>query len=91
LIKRALEISYQEIDRVGVAELVESKKFSQHKGSKQLGISSRQMRRLQQRYRKEGISDLISKHRGKPSNNQLQEPLNQKSAIWYEKNTVILD
>lgn len=66
-------MSYQEIDRVGVVELVESKKLSQIEGSKQLGISPRQMRRLQQRYRKEGVSGLISKRRGKPSNNHLPE------------------
>ena len=66
-------MSFQEIDRVGVVELVESKKLSQLEGSKQLNISSRQMRRLQQRYCKEGVAGLISKRRGQPSNNQLSE------------------
>ena len=69
-------MSYQEIDRVGIVELVElveSKKLSQVEGSKQLNISSRQMRRLQKRYGKEGIEGLISKHRGKQSNNQISE------------------
>ena len=68
-------MSYQEIDRVGVVELVESKKLSQLAGSKQLNISSRQMRRLQERYREEGVSGLLSKRRGKPSNNQLTEAI----------------
>ncbi len=45
--KRTLEMSHQEIDRVGIVELVESKKLSQIEGSRQLNISSRQMRRLQ--------------------------------------------
>ena len=75
MIKRTLEMSFQEIDRVGVVELVESKKLSQLEASKQLNISSRQMRRLQQRYRKEGVSGLISNRRGKPSNNQLGEAI----------------
>jgi transposase len=66
-------MSHQEIDRVGIVELVESKKLSQVEGSKQLSISSRQMRRLQARYRQEGIEGLISKQRGKPSNNQISE------------------
>ncbi len=66
-------MSHQEIDRVGIVELVESKKLSQVEGSRQLDISSRQMRRLQQRYRKEGVAGLISKHRGQPSNNQISE------------------
>ncbi len=66
--KRTLEMSHQEIDRVGIVELVTSKKLSQIEGAKQLNISPRQMRRLQKRYRKEGVEGLISKHRGKPSN-----------------------
>ena len=66
-------MSHQEIDRVGIVELIASKKLSQIEGSKQLNISSRQMRRLQKRYRKEGVEGLLSKHRGKPSNNQLSE------------------
>jgi len=73
LIKKTLEMSYQEIDRVGVVKLVETKKLSQIAGSKRLNISSRQMRRLQHRYRQEGVSGLISKRRGKPSNNKLSE------------------
>ena len=56
-------MSHQEIDRVGIVELVESKKLSQVEGSRRLNISSRQMRRLQKRYGREGIEGLISKHR----------------------------
>ncbi len=79
-------MSYQEIDRVGVVELVESKKLSQIEGSKQLNISSRQMRRLQQRYRKAGVSGLISKRRGNPSNNQLSEAIKSEiSGLVREK------
>ena len=68
-------MSHQEIDRVGIVELVEAKKLSQVEGSKQLNISSRQMRRLQKRYRQESVEGLISKHRGKPSNNQISEAI----------------
>lgn len=79
-------MSYQEIDRVGVVELVESKKLSQLEGSKQLNISSRQMRRLQQRYRKEGVAGLILKHRGQPSNNLLSEAIKSEiSSLVREK------
>ena len=73
--QRTLKMSHQEIDRVGIVELVESKRLSQIAGSRQLNISSRQMRRLQKRYRQEGVEGLISKHRGKPSNNQLSEAI----------------
>ena len=57
-------MSCQEIDRVGVAEIVESKKISQIEGSKQLNISSRQMRRLQQRSRKEVLRDIFIRSHG---------------------------
>ncbi len=53
LIKRTLEMSNKEIDRVGVVKLVESKKLSQIEGAKQLSISTRQMRRLQQNHRQD--------------------------------------
>jgi len=68
-------MSHQEIDRVGIVKLIESKKLSQVEGSRQLNISSRQMRRLQERYRKEGAAGLISKHRGKLSNNRINEAI----------------
>lgn len=71
--KRTLEMSHQEIDRVGIVESVESKKLSQIEGAKQLNISSRQMRRLQKRYRRDGVEGLISKQRGQSSNNQISE------------------
>ena len=73
MIKRTFEMSNEEIDRVGVVKLVESKKLSQIKGAEQLSISTRQLRRLQQEYRKHGNKGLISKHRGKVSNNRLSE------------------
>jgi transposase len=66
-------MSHQEIDRIGIVESIESKSLSQAEGAKQLNISSRQMRRLQTRYRQEGVEGLISKHRGKPSNNQISK------------------
>lgn len=72
LIKRTLEMSNEEVDRVGVVKLVESKKLSQIEGAKQLSISTRQMRRLQQNYRQHGNEGLISKQRGKESNNRLK-------------------
>ncbi len=64
-------MNHQEIDREVIVESVESKKLSQVEGARQLNISTRQMRRLQKRYRQEAPEGLLSKHKGKPSNNQL--------------------
>jgi len=71
LIKGAAELSYQEIDRLDVIKSLELKRISQLTAATQLGLSTRQVRRLQERYQKEGVSGLVSKHRGKKSNNQL--------------------
>lgn len=71
MIKRTLELSYQEIDRLDVIKLLESKHISQLAAATKLGLSARQVRRLQKKYQKDGVSGLISKHRGKKSNNQL--------------------
>jgi len=50
---------------------LESKHISQQGAAKALGLTSRQVRRLQKRFRQEGISGLISKHKGKISCHQL--------------------
>lgn len=57
----------------------EEKRLSQLKASELLQISERHFRRLLKAYRKEGPSGLISKKRGKPSNNRLPEKLYQRT------------
>ncbi len=71
MIKGTLKLSYQEIDRLDVIKSLESKHISQQTAAKKLGLSTRQVRRLQKTFRKDGVSGLISKHLGKKSNNQL--------------------
>jgi len=73
-------MSNEEIDRAGVIKQVESKKLSQIEGAKQLLISTRQMRRLQQNYREHGNEGLLSKHRGKVSNNSLKAAVKREIA-----------
>jgi len=71
LIKGTLELSYQELDRLDALKLLKSKRISQKAAAKKLGLSTRQVRRLEKIIEHEGASGLISKHRGKKSNNQL--------------------
>jgi transposase len=61
----------RELEQAAVLERIAAKKCSQKAGAKQLGISSRQLRRIQKRYRAEGAAGLASKKRGKPSNHQV--------------------
>jgi len=64
-------LSYQEIDRLDVIKSLESKDISQLTAATQLGLSARQVRRLQKRFQMDGASGLVSKHRGKKSNNKI--------------------
>jgi len=73
LIKGTLKLSYQELDRLDVLKLLKSKRINQKVASKKLGLSTRQVRRLEKIIENEGASGLISKHRGKKSNNQLSQ------------------
>ena len=68
---QVVKMSRKEVDRLAVIQQVQSKQISQITASKQLGISTRQVRRLEERYAQEGAIGLISKRRDKPSNNQI--------------------
>ncbi|MBL4773744.1 MAG: helix-turn-helix domain-containing protein [Alcanivoracaceae bacterium] len=64
-------MNYQEVKRIEVVKLVETKVISQKDAASFLNIGTRQMRRIQKRYRSTGIDGVLSKLCGKPSNNCL--------------------
>ena len=53
--------------------MLEEDKISQQEASKQMGVGTRQVRRLSTRYRTEGLGGLVSKKRGSASNRRLDE------------------
>lgn len=53
-----VSMSAQELDRLTVIERVLEKRLSQVEASKQLGVTTRQMRRLIERYRLNGAGRL---------------------------------
>lgn len=57
----------------------EEKRLMQLKASELLGVSERHYRCLLKAYRQEGPAGLISKKRGKPSNNRLPDKLREKA------------
>ena len=61
-------MSTQELDRLTTIERILEKRLSQVNASKQLGITTRQLRRLVNAYRSEGADGLISKKRGMRGN-----------------------
>lgn len=63
----------KELSQALVLEKIETGQCSQKAGAQELGITTRHVRRLQQRYRAEGAAGLSSKKRGKPSNHQIEQ------------------
>ena len=59
MVKDVLSMSHQELDRLEVLKLIEDKRLNQILAAKQLNLSTRQLRRIQLRFRKHGAK----KHR----------------------------
>ena len=72
-------MSYEELDRVGVIERVIEKRLTQREAARMLGLTSRQVRRLQRAYVRDGPRALASKHRGRPSNRRLSSALRREA------------
>lgn len=64
-------MSQRELDRLTLIQKVIKKELSQVDAAKQLGLTTRHLRNLKARYLQDKALGLISKRRGKPSNNQL--------------------
>ena len=69
----------KELDRYALIEQAKEKRIRQVNAAEMLGISDRHFRRLLKAYRKEGASGLLSKRRGKPSNNLKPEKERKKA------------
>jgi len=71
-------MSNKELDRLTIIQHVESKQISQVEGARQLGLTTRQVRRLQRKHEQEGAAGFASKRRGQPSNNKLSSALKEE-------------
>ena len=72
-----LEMSHTEIDRLKIVQKISAKQITQVEAAQLLGISYRQVKRIVNKYRQFGTISLVSKRRGKPSNNRLPAKLKQ--------------
>jgi len=72
-------MSTKELSRLEVIQRLEEKRMIQKEAAEVLGVSVRQVKRLVRAYRREGAKGLVSKRRGKPSNNRLSEETKQKA------------
>ena len=76
---KLLTMSDKEITLMKVIQKLEEKRLRQKEAGEMLGISTRHVRRLLHAFRQEGESGLISKRRGKPSNNRLKTEIKQQA------------
>ena|SRR5688572_8272037 len=66
-------MSQRELTRLEVIQRVRRKTLKQHQAAELLSLSVRQIKRLCKAYQRAGATGLISKRRGRPSNNHLPE------------------
>lgn len=66
-----ISMNTKDIDRMNVIKAVLEKRIKQRHAANGLGISSRQVRRLCRRMKKEGARGLLHRLRGRPSNHRL--------------------
>jgi transposase len=81
-------IKLKELERLHVIQAVHRNELQVWRAADRLGLSSRQVNRLVNRFRKQGPAGLISKHRGHKSNRGLpQHVLQSALEIIIEKYT----
>src|SRR5215211_2744922 len=70
---KLLEMSAKEVSRLEVMQRLSEKRMSQKEAGAILDLSRRQIKRMLKAYRQKGAAGLVSKNRGRKSNNRLAE------------------
>ena len=76
---RLLHMSAKELNRLEVMQKLSERRMSQKEAGRILHLSVRQIKRLQRAYRQKGAAGLVSKHRGRKSNNRLAEEVKKQA------------
>ena len=66
-----ITMSMRETNRLKTVQAVVDRMARVGQAAEQLGLSRRQLERLLQRYKQDGVKGLVSRKRGRPSNHQL--------------------
>lgn len=83
---KLLTMSKKELSRLEVMQRIQEKRLTQKEGARMLGLSVRQVKRLYRVYRERGAQGLVSRRRGRPSNNRLDAGLIQATSdLIYER------
>jgi transposase len=78
-VDKILHMSNKELNRLEVMQKLEEKRMRQKEAAHILGVSVRHIKRLLKNYRREGAQGLVSKRRGRASNNRLSEETYRKA------------
>jgi len=71
-------MSIKEVKRCEILKMAEEKQITQCEGAKRIGVTERHFRRLLCSYRESGPEGIISRHRGRMSNNRLPKEKEEK-------------
>lgn len=71
--KGRITMSIKETERIAIVEKLIDKKITTLEASKLMGVSTRQVRRIKARYKKEGAKGLVHKARGKTSSRKIDD------------------
>ena len=74
-----LSMSTKELSKLEVMQRLSKKQMSQKEAGEILHLCTRQIKRLLKRYKKQGATGLISKHRGRQAANRLSESVKKQS------------
>jgi transposase len=74
---KLLTMSKKELTRLEIMQRIEERGMKQKEAAAALKVTERHVRRLLQAYRRTGAGGLVSRRRGKPSNNQLKDEVKQ--------------
>lgn len=77
--EETITLSHHEVDRLSVIQATINKQLTQPQAALQLGISTRQVKRLVRAYRAHGASGLVSKHRGRRPNNVIADTVRKQA------------
>jgi transposase len=78
-VDKILHMSVKELNRLEVMQKLAEKRMRQKEAARILGVSVRHVKRLLMNYRHEGAQGLVSKRRGRSSNNRLSEGTSRKA------------
>jgi transposase len=66
-------MSAKEVDRLAIVGRVLERRLSQKMAAQMMGVTTRQVRRLCRGFERDGETGVISKRRGRPSNNRISD------------------